>query len=147
MSLRSIRSVVAVVACLVSLVPAAAVANGTPANNRVTRDNQAGSYTRYDGMTDTTMTSCSTNLRAQNEPTIAVDPHNPSVVVAGSNDYCAAVINGDVWAGYYRSTDGGATWKDSLVPGYPTDNSPAGVASPTHGKCSSGGDPTQFFDN
>jgi hypothetical protein len=77
---------------------------------------------------------------------VAVDPRAPDVVVAGSNDYCAQIVNGDTWAGYYRSTDGGATWSDSLVPGYPQDTSAAGLASPAHGECSSAGDPTQAFD-
>ena len=96
MSARFLRSWVAVIACLIGLIPAAAAANG---NSRVTRDYQAGSYTRYDGETDATMTDCSINKRAQNEPTVAVDPHNTNVVTAGSNDYCAATVNGDVWAG------------------------------------------------
>ncbi|TMF80788.1 MAG: hypothetical protein E6I07_15035, partial [Chloroflexi bacterium] len=143
MSARFLRSWVAVIACLIGLIPAAAAANG---NSRVTRDYQAGSYTRYDGETDATMTDCSINKRAQNEPTVAVDPHNTNVVTAGSNDYCAATVNGDVWAGYYRSTNGGASWNDSLVPGYPDDNSAAGLASPAHGQCGAAGDPTQSFD-
>jgi hypothetical protein len=77
-----------------------------------------------------------------------VDPRNPAVVIAGSNDYCAEIQNGsgNVWAGYYRSTDGGATWANSLVPGYPADGSAAGAASPAHGSCAAAGDPTQAFD-
>lgn len=147
MGTRFLKAGVVLVACLVSLAPASSVglASG-PTNVRVTRDNQAGSYTRYDGATDATMTACSTGKRAQNEPTVAVDPHKTTVVVAGANDYCAALVNGDVWAGYYRSTDGGAHWQDSLLPGYPNDTSPAGVAAPTHGSCGAAGDPTQSFD-
>src|SRR5213078_947487 len=128
MSVRFLKSGVAVVACLIGLIPAAAAANCT--NSRVTRDSQAGSYTRYDGGTDATMMDCSINKRAQNEPTVAVDPHNTNVV----------------WAGYYRSTTGGASWNDSLVPGYPNDSSAAGLASPAHGQCGAAGDPTQSFD-
>ncbi len=30
---------------------------------------------------------------------MAVDPSDTDVVVAGSNDYCAAIVNGEVWAG------------------------------------------------
>jgi len=115
-------------------------------NARVTQDFMAGSYVRSDGGTDATMQGCSTGRRSQNEPTLAVDPSNPMVVVAGSNDYCAQIVNGDVWTGYYRSTDGGSTWANSLVPGYPADESAAGLASPTHGKCAAAGDPTQAFD-
>ena len=68
------------------------------ANARVTRDDTAGSYLRYDGSSDATMAACSTGRRMQNEPTVAVDPNDTSVVVAGANDYCAAMVNGDVWA-------------------------------------------------
>jgi hypothetical protein len=113
---------------------------------RVTNDATALSYLRYDGTSDATTEACSTGRRSQNEPTVAVDPNDPSVVVAGANDYCAAIVNGDVWAGYYRSADGGASWQDGLVPGYPDDSSPAGVASPTHGSCGAAGDPSQAFD-
>ena len=120
---------------------------GSSANVRVTRDAMASSYLRYDGSSDATMAACSTGRRPQNEPTVAVDPHAPHVVVAGSNDYCSQIVNGEVWAGYYRSTDGGAGWQDSLVPGYPNDTSPAGTASPTHGSCAAAGDPSQAFDH
>src|SRR2546428_229809 len=151
MSGRFLRSGVAIIACLVSLAPAATgAASADPTNVRVTQDstlpNAPDSYVRADGGTDATMASCSRNRRAQNEPAVAVDPHNPSVVTAGANDYCAAAVNGDVWAGYYRSTDGGASWQDSLVPGYPADTSSAGLASPVSGQCGAAGDPTQSFD-
>jgi hypothetical protein len=125
------------------VLPAAASADA-----RVTRDATPGSYARYDGAADATMLACSTGRRTQNEPSVAVHPAKPDVVVAGSNDYCAEMTNGvgNVWAGYYRSTDGGQTWSDSLVPGYPTDASAAGRASPTQGVCAAAGDPTQAFD-
>jgi hypothetical protein len=113
----------------------------------VTNDNDgATSYLRYDGTSDATTTACSSGRRSQNEPTVAVNPRNTDIVVAGSNDYCAQIVNGDVWTGFYRSTNGGATWANSLVPGYPDDTSAAGAASPTHGVCSAAGDPTQSFD-
>jgi hypothetical protein len=112
----------------------------------VTDDDHAGAYRRYDGGTDQTMARCSTGRRQQNEPTIAVDPANTNIVVAGANDYCAASVNGEVWTGYYRSTNAGQTWALSLLPGYPNDSSPAGLASPLHGKCAAAGDPTQSFD-
>src|SRR3954453_1804931 len=109
---------------------------------------KGGAHAGDDGPVDATMLSCSTGRRTQNEPSVAVDPRNAAVVVAGSNDYCAEIQNGsgNVWAGYYRSTDGGATWTDSLVPGYPADTSAAGVASPTQESCAAAGDPTQAFD-
>jgi hypothetical protein len=116
------------------------------ADTRVTTDHRAGSYARHDGEVDATMRRCSTGRQEQNEPTVAVNPRDLDVVVAGANDYCAGIVNGDAWAGYYRSTDGGATWSSSLVPGYPADGSDAGRASPAHGSCDGAGDPTQAFD-
>ncbi len=131
---------------LVLAVAFSGAALGSGADVRVTRDGTPSSYLRYDGSTDATTTACSTGRRSQNEPTVAVDPHNTQVVAAGANDYCAQIVNGDVWAGYYRSTDGGSSWRNSLVPGYPADSSAAGVASPVHGTCGAAGDPSQAFD-
>jgi hypothetical protein len=124
----------------------AGTALGGPGNVRVTRDGTPSSYLRYDGSSDATSAACSTGRRSQNEPTVAVNPHDTSVIAAGANDYCAAIVNGDVWVGYYRSTDGGSTWQDSLVPGYPDDSSAAGLASPARGTCGAAGDPSQAFD-
>jgi len=140
------RRAAGLIASVVLLVAAPAGAEG--AETRVTNDSTAGSYTRYDGQSDATMTACSTGRRSQNEPTVAVDPTNAMIMTAGSNDYCAEIENGsgNVWAGYYRSTDGGQTWSNSLVPGYPEDGSTAGSASPAHGSCAAAGDPTQSFD-
>jgi hypothetical protein len=143
MRARALLSVVA----LLLVMGLATATQASPGEARVTRDDTAGSYTLASGGTDATMTACSTGRRSQNEPTIAVDPRDPDVVVAGSNDYCAQIVNGDVWAGFYRSTDGGDTWTNSLVPGYPDDSSAAGLASPAHGSCAAAGDPTQAFDN
>ena len=142
---RRLLVLIPVVALAIALaIPTQGVAS---ANGRVSVDNAAGTYTRYDGTSDATTAACSTGRRAQNEPTVAVDPNDPDVVVAGANDYCAAIENGDVWTGYYRSTDGGDSWRDSLVPGYPVDTSAAGLASPVHGSCGAAGDPSQAFDN
>src|SRR3954468_18390874 len=117
------------------------------ADTLVTNDT-FGNYQLAGGGTDATMTSCSTGRRTQNEPSVAVDPRNTSIMTAGSNDYCAEIQNGsgNVWAGYYRSTNGGAGWSLSLVPGYPADTSTFGTASPVHGSCAAAGDPTQSFD-
>jgi hypothetical protein len=128
------------------LVVGLAVPAQAATESKVTGDDTPGSYQLADGGTDDTMTRCSEGRRQQNEPTVAVDPTNPSVVVAGSNDYCAAIVNNEVWAGYYRSTNGGQSWSLSLVPGYPDDTSDSGEASPVHGTCGASGDPTQSFD-
>jgi hypothetical protein len=117
------------------------------ADTRVTNDTD-GSYELAGGGTDDTMTSCSKGRRTQNEPSVAVDPTDSQIMVAGSNDYCAEIENGsgNLWTGYYRSADGGGTWSNSLVPGYPADESDDGLASPAHGSCAAAGDPTQSFD-
>ena len=62
------------------------------------------------------ITACGTNRRQQNEPSVAVDPRNPTIVVAGSNDYCTVELAGGTWAGFYRSTNGGSGWTGSLLP-------------------------------
>ncbi len=58
-----------------------------------------------------------------------VDPRNTNVLLGSSNDYCgvynrgaAAGAVGPIWLGYYRSTDQGASFTSSLVPGYPDDH-------------------------
>jgi hypothetical protein len=75
---------------------------------------------------------------------MAINPADDSLWVGtGENNTAFENYSG---TGVYRSTDGGATWTNSLVPGYPADTSPAGTASPTHGSCAAAGDPTQAFD-
>lgn len=123
-------------------------------NVRVTNDNDT-SYMSADALaggtyTDGVLQRCGHDRRMQNEPTIAIDPRNPAVRTAGSNDYCAVPTNRDAWAGFYRSADGGNTWVDSLLPGYAKDTSPQGVASPVHqmalGGAHAAGDPVQAWD-
>jgi hypothetical protein len=133
-----------------------AVAGATPANVRVTVDNGTqGSYMSADQLgggtyTDDTLKRCGMDRRPQNEPTIAIDPRNTAIRTSGSNEYCALPINGDAWAGFYRSTDSGTTWTDSLLPGYLHDTSSQGLASPVHqmavGGALAAGDPVQAWD-
>jgi hypothetical protein len=104
-------------------------------------------YVRYDGGTDPTLAACSTNNRQQNEPAASVAPHNPDLITAGANDYCTVPSTGDAWAGLYYSADAGATWTNSLVPGYSTDDSAAGDGSPLRGLAVAAGDPVQAWDN
>jgi hypothetical protein len=86
-----------------------------------------------------------TTERQQVEPTIAVDPRNPSIIVAGAQDYRLLSVGGHRWHGFYRSTDKGLTWIVSLVPGFPGDNSPEGASSPLKAfQCTS--DPVLAFD-
>lgn len=117
------------------------------------------SYVRHDGGGDPTILSCGSDAttpaaggdgggnRQQNEPTVAMNPSNPLVMTAGSNDYCPTATIGDAWMGFYVSTDGGASWVNSLNPGYPTDGSAEGQASPIFGRAGTSGDPIMDWDN
>jgi hypothetical protein len=103
-------------------------------------------YVRHDGGTDATIADCSANNRQQNEPSAAVDPTNAMRMVAGANDYCSVPTGGGTWAGFYYSANGGASWINSLLPGYPTDTSTEGQASPLFGLANNAGDPVQAWD-
>src|SRR5437867_1151095 len=83
--------------------------------------------------------------RQQVEPTIAVDPRDPSIIVAGAQDLRLRSVGEHRWHGYYRSIDGGNTWTSSLLPGFPGDNSPQGLASPLHASNTTS-DPVLAFD-
>ncbi len=80
-------------------------------------------------------------LQRQNEPSIAVSTRNTLHLVAGANDYrgvdlpglLGSTERGDAWLGLFKSFDGGQTWQSTLLPGYPLDSSPQGLASPIHG--------------
>src|SRR5688572_28342129 len=80
-------------------------------------------------------------LQRQNEPSMAASTRNPLHLVGGSNDYrtvdlpglANAVETGDAWLSVYKSFDGGQRWSSTLLPGYPQDRSPAGLASPLKG--------------
>ena len=103
-------------------------------------------YVRHDGGQDATTAACSINNRQQNEPAAAVSPTQPSKMTAGANDYCAVPTNGDAWAGFYYSSDGGANWTNSLLPGYSLDTTAEGQASPLFGLALGAGDPVQAWD-
>src|SRR5215216_1529237 len=111
-------------------------------------------YVRHDGGTDVTITTCNSDAptnpnageRQQNEPTAAVNPLSVMKLTAGANDYCPTPTTTDAWAGFYYSSDGGANWVNSLVPGYPTDTSAEGQASPLFRFAASAGDPVQDWD-
>lgn len=67
--------------------------------------------------------------RQQNEPSVAFSSRNNLHLLAGANDYRAVDVpglpggreTGDSWLSYFWSTNGGATWKSTLMPGYPQD--------------------------
>ena len=87
----------------------------------------------------------STPDRQQVETTIVVDPRNPNIIVAGAQDYRLRAIGGHRWHGFYRSSDGGQTWTQSLVPGFPGDTSSEGLSSPLH-NFNTTSDPVLAFD-
>jgi len=58
--------------------------------------------------------------RDNNEPSIAINPNDPLNMVAGSNDYNTP--QSDAWPGFYTTHDGGRTWTENLIPGYPGDS-------------------------
>ena len=145
---RRRRALVVVVSAAV--LPFAAV---TAASATVTPDRAVSidsPYVKANGRTPSAgdaIRACGANRRQQNEPTAAVDPALPTVVTSGSNDYCTVEVAGGTWAGFYRSTDGGNSWVDSLLPGYPTDDSPEGLASPLQQRgITNAGDPVQAWD-
>src|SRR5437016_6726804 len=101
--------------------------------------------------TDQTLAECTIAHARQNEPAVAVDPRNASVLLGSSNDYCggydegsAAGAVGPIWLGYYRSLDGGSSWTSSLVPGYPDDTSPYKALSQV--RTATAGDPVIAWD-
>jgi hypothetical protein len=126
-------------------------------------------YVRHDGGTDITIQSCSSDAtdpaadaptptppadegggeRQANEPTAAVNPNNPLRMTAGANDYCAVPTTTDAYAGFYYTRNGGTSWTNSLLPGYPTDTSAEGSdcdISPQHCLVINSGDPVQAWD-
>jgi hypothetical protein len=84
--------------------------------------------------------------RQGNEPVVVIDPTDPLTVVAGWNDYCQTDL-GAGWQAFGYSRDGGETWVNSFVPGYPRDTSTEGMASPLFGTHTEAGDPIAAFDS
>src|SRR5215470_3818786 len=126
-------------------------------NVRLSRDVSPGYvsvYTMATGIpyTDAVLAECSIARGRQNEPAVAVDPRNSSVLLGSSNDYCGVyagpsppfVAAGPVWLGYYRSENGGASFISSLVPGYPGDTSPFAALAKI--RTASAGDPVIAWD-
>ncbi len=150
---------VAALLALVAIVVAVPAAQASPANARLTNDNGANGgyvsdYTLVTGQpyTDDVLQTCSHSRGRQNEPAVAVDPRNTQVIVGSSNDYCGVFQQngdllglGDVWLGYYRSENGGASFVSSLVPGYIGDESP--YAARAHVRTADSGDPVWAWDN
>src|SRR5213592_1150965 len=75
-----------------------------------------------------------TDVLQQNEPSIAVHPANANVIAVGVNDVRTLGVSNDAWQGLAVSSNGGASFGfEALIPGYPGDASPEGLASPIRG--------------
>ena len=81
-------------------------------------------------------------LRQQNEGTVASLTRNPCHLLGGANDYRGVdlpfppgveQVTGDAWLGVFKSFDCGQRWQSTLLPGYPQDVTPEGLASPLKG--------------
>ena len=107
-------------------------------NHRVTRPLQDGS--RLDVVSQ---------HGPANEVSIAVNPLDPLNAAGGGKDYTVSYVSdhaecGDftVWMGTYHSQDGGLTWDNDLMPGFPGDER----TSPLSGNdCNT--DPVLVFDD
>jgi hypothetical protein len=156
------KLLLAAVLALATALFAGGAAASTPGGDvRVTHDAPGGggylsAYTLATGQpyTDGVLDECSIARGRQNEPSIAVDPRNTNVLIGSSNDYCGVFgppgdpttgnPAGPIWLGYYRTEDGGHSFVDSLVPGYPGDTSP--YAALAHIRTASSGDPVVAWD-
>ncbi len=155
--MRSAIVALAVLALTLTLAPQNA-SFASPINVRLSNDVAGGyvsAYTLATGVlySDSVIDECKIARGRQNEPAVAIDPRNTSVVLGSSNDYCGVYQNvggtlqpvGPIWLGYYRSQNGGQTFTSSLVPGYPQDTSP--YAALAHIRTASSGDPVIAWDS
>ena len=132
--------VLAAAAVMLVAVPSALGAHASPGTDvKVTNDNN-----NVDGGTPNP--GFDAQNRQSNETTTAISPANPNIVAAGGNDYRMVTVTGDVWLGVYVSANGGASWFNTMVPGFPTDTSAAGLASPLL-RLDASGDPVVRFDS
>jgi hypothetical protein len=80
------------------------------------------------------------NAQRQNEVSFACSSRNPLTCVAAANDYRLinlagtqdGKVTGDAWLGFFWTRDGGGSWRSTVVPGSPIDNSPDSKNSPVH---------------
>src|SRR6266849_6043817 len=81
----------------------------------------------------------------QNEPSLAVHPTNENLIAVGMNDVRTLSVSDDAWQGLAVSINGGASFSEALVPGFPGDTSAQGLASPVRGNAAAS-DPWVSFD-
>jgi hypothetical protein len=133
------RCLVFTSAIVLFLMPLLEASHATPgADVKITNDNN-----NVDGGTPNP--SFDAQNRQANEPTMAISPADPNIVASAANDYGMVTVIGDAWLGVYVSSNGGATWFNTMVPGFPSDTSPAGSASPLL-NLDGAGDPVVRFD-
>jgi hypothetical protein len=148
MRIKHLFATVAALITIVSLIVAIPAAASPSSSVGAQDDKVSGqTYVRYDGGTDQAIDDCNNPdpevfgaLTQNNEPFSVVDPQNPDLVLSGWNDYCSG------WMGLGFSTNGGQTWTNSLVPGYPADTSTGGMASPEYLRTTEASDPLGAFD-
>jgi hypothetical protein len=149
---------------LATAAQAAVTTGGTDGTDDKVSDH---AYVRHDGGTDAAIQECSSDAsnpapvaataddldpndgggeRQNNEPAVAVDPTDPTHVVASWNEYCHS-DRPDGFLGLGFSTDSGENWVDSLTPGYPSDTSVEGRQSPMFGHQTQGSDPLLAFNS
>ncbi len=144
-------------ACALVLVPGVQASHAVVGPNmKVTNDNG-----NVDGGIGSVTPSKDAQNRQANETTVSISPvASPvtgrvgDVVAEAANDYRMVPQFGDTWMPVYLSFDGGTTWfgnppfpngYNTMVPGFPTDTSAAGAASPLRG-LDGAGDPVIRFD-
>jgi BNR repeat-like domain len=147
----------ALLACALVLVPGVQASHAVVGPNvKVTDDNN-----NVDGGLGNVTPSKDAQNRQSNETTVAISTAASPVtgqvgdiVAEAANDYRMVPHFADTWMPVYLSFDGGTTWFGSppfpsgfntMVPGFPTDTSAAGLASPIHGLAAAG-DPVIRFD-
>jgi hypothetical protein len=146
---RTLAATVAAAVAITLALPGPASAIGPtvdPNDDRIT--GPPIEYVRHDLGSDATIELCNERddpaafgaFTQNNEPFSVVSPANPSLVIAGWNDYCSG------WMGLGFSTNAGETWTDSLVPGYVGDTSAEGMASPEFGRTNAASDPVGAFN-
>ncbi len=124
--------------CLASLFAGAAFAEGSLSIGANVNMVSGGSFPTGDPF-----------QRQQNEPSVAYSSRNNLHLLSGANDYRAVDVpglpggreTGDSWLSYFWSTNGGATWKSTLIPGYPQDPDCQGPNPPTLCGYAAGADP------
>ena len=154
----SLVLVSALFACTLVFVPGVLGSHAVVGPNvKVTDDNN-----NVDGGLNNVTPSKDAQNRQSNETTVAINDRQASpvtnrvgdIVVESANDYRMVPHFGDTWMPIYLSFDGGTTWAgappfpngfQTMVPGFPTDTSAAGQASPLLG-LDGAGDPVVRFD-